>query len=689
MLSKLTTRTWILLWAIVCLGIGGIHNWLKELPSREENYEANATGSFVAHSDRSIDSAHLLMSWDSGVQRGRGSVSIGPFPSPDRLRFAVRCDPHTPNSEVHLELQLIGIQIPIAIAHSGRWEVVETEIPFGWRGRLITLNASAGPEGGLAVSQPFGGETGSARHYGLMETVTAWLANGLLYGAVFVTFARFLTRREVVRPCWVALASCGAMAVVGYVVFWAYFASPALGRLFSCGVFLVTLLVNILSKGRFDHRDREWLRVGCAGALIGILYIGIFHLFRVDRDFYDLASNRFTSGLPGDNRLPFDFADLIYHGQRPRELGAGWLSSDRPPLQEGWQLIAWPMTEALGFSDQTASATASVWFQLSWVFALYGLLRSLKMPGTRALFWTAAASLNGFFLLHTLFTWPKLSAAAFVCGAYGMWALDGCTSKIRSTLLGSLLAALAYLAHGGVAFSLIPLLPWIAWRCMRGEYAQWALAAVVFVLTVAPWMAYQRCYAPPGNRLLKWHLAGDFEADGKPVWRTISDAYRSQSWAQILDKRASNLAFQLEGDWRNGAAWTATSADSRRSEEYFHTFRALGWWNLALPVLLVSLVGASFRSRLSGTCRQQCALGVWITSSTVLWCMVLFTQAEIAHGSYAVMVALFALYACWLEAAGRWWLPFVGALQAYTLVNTWMPGNSVVNGPLSVGGSRL
>ncbi|HEY5078802.1 MAG TPA: hypothetical protein VII43_03100, partial [Opitutaceae bacterium] len=514
-------------------------------------------------------------------------------------------------------------------------------------------------------------------------------ANGLLYGAVFVALALWFARKELVAPCWIPLAAGGAIALLGYAAFWAYFASPALGRLFSSGIFLAVLLANLLPGGRFGERDREWVRIACAAALIGVLYLGILHLFRVQRDFYDLASNRFTAGLPGDNRLPFDFSDALYHGQRPKELGAGWLSSDRPPLQEGWQLIGWPVTGAMGFSDQAASATASVWFQLLWVFALYGLLRSLGMAAGRAIPWTMAASLNGFFLLHTLYTWPKLCAAAFVCAAYGMWLMDGCASRVRGRLLGGLFAALAYLCHGGAAFSLVPLLPWIVWRCLRGELAQWVLAGAVFGLTVAPWMAYQRIYAPPGNRLLKWHLAGDYGMDDKPVGEAISDAYRGLSWGRILAAKSANLRYQVEGDWASAASGSAAGADGRRSDEYFHMLRALGWWALAAPVLLLSLPGASFRRRLSGSPRRPWTMGAWVASSVLVWCLLLFTQTEIATGSLAVMVALFALCATGFELAWRGCLACIAALQAYTLATTWAPGNSVVRGPVSATSAAL
>src|SRR5580658_4206767 len=183
--SKLTTRNCILLWSIGCILVAGAHSWLKRLPSRGESYVASMTGSFRARQDESIDPARALPYWTSEPHAGPGSVSIGLFPAPDHLRFAARDYAGSVGNKVYLELDTTKERIPLAIPNSGRdWETISCELPFGWRGRLITLNASAGAGGGIAVSQPYGPGTGATRQYGLMESLSALLANGLLYGAL-------------------------------------------------------------------------------------------------------------------------------------------------------------------------------------------------------------------------------------------------------------------------------------------------------------------------------------------------------------------------------------------------------------------------------------------------------------------------------------------------------------------------
>lgn len=689
---SLSKRTVLLAAILGCTALGVVRSATRLLPSQRETYKATASSAFtVHHGDKAsgpLAGLNYWSSFDQGAREG-GTVSIGPFPAPDHLRFAVRGYPAAPGNKIFLELEFTKFRIPIMMENTGAsWHVVDFDLPLGWRGWRISLNAVSGADSatsGFEISQPYGWRTGGTRQYGLLETLTAWIANGLLYGLVFVTAAHWLARRNWVEPFWIALVAAGVVAGIGYLTFWAYFASPILGKAFSVSVFCAMAALNASGKSRFDGRDREWVCAGSLAVCVGLLYIGILHLFPVQRDIYQLAASRFIETLPGDNRLPFDFANMLYNGQRPRELGAGWLSSDRPPLQEGWQLIAWPVTKALGFSDQTSSATAAMWLQMSWVFSLWGLLRALGLPLTRSFAWIAALSLNGFFLLHTVYTWPKLSAGAFVCGGFGVWFLGAKGGRLGRHVAGAELAALACLSHGGVAFSLIALIPWILWRCIKGEFLQWTAVAAAFFITVSPWLAYQRYFAPPGDRLLRWHLAGQTEIDHRPLWRTVADAYHSLSWGEILQRKESNLAFQFSGDWGHAADATVSGAPARRASEADHMFRAVGWWNSAILILAVSLLGAPARERARKSLRGQCSVALWILATVVVWCVLLFDTAIVPQGSLAVVISIFALCAFWVDCAGRWWMPVFLAAQTYTLASTWMPGNASVGGSVSYG----
>src|SRR6185436_18513402 len=145
----------------------------------------------------------------------------------------------------------------------------------------------------------------------------------------------------------------------------------------------------------------------------------------------------------------------------------------------------------------------------------------------------------------------------------------------------SIFAALAWLSHGGAAFSLIALAPWIVARMFRGERGGWLAAASVFLLLAVPWFAYQRFYDPPGDRLLKWHLAGQ-EAKDESVgaWQAIRESYRSKTWTEIGAAKTENMRTQLEGSFRGMFSVSPADQPQRRDDEFFKTVRGLTWWPL-------------------------------------------------------------------------------------------------------------
>jgi hypothetical protein len=663
-----------------CLGLlllGALQHLLSRSDLYRESYTASVGGSFQGPRPGHVGKATSLAYWESGAGRGPGSVRIGPFPAPDRLAFALARENPADASEVYLELELLKLRLPLQIqpAPAGAWSTVSVTLPYGWRGRLITLNARSGGGADLRISQPLGRDSGDYRHYGLAVTVIAFLANALLYGLFFGAFATLLETRGRVPGHWVPLAALGGVAALGYLAFWAYFLSPAFGKA-ATGAFAASACLYGLAAGRSGRsRDAQWIPVGFLTVAVGALYLGVLYLFPSRLDIYDLAQNRFALGLPGDNRLPFDFAQQLYDGNRPKELGAGWLTSDRPPLEEGWQLLGWAATDLLGLPAQTASATASLLLQLTWVASLYGLLRTLGADPRRSRAVVAVATLNGFFLVHSLFTWPKLSAGAFVCGGFGLWALGARPSRAAERCGGAGFSALGLLSHGGAGFPLLAMGPWILRRLGREGLRRWVGPLALGLLLVVPWACYQRFYAPPGNRLLKWHLAGQAEIDGRSFLQTVVDSYRALTWRRFLEQRLSNLRILGQGHWAALAQGTSRAAAGRRADEYLHFFRALGWWHLSLLAAALG-VGRAASARRRGPLRSLCG---WALLTLLIWVGLQFTETSIHQGSFAPLIVLFAVYGALLSRSVLA-LGSVGLLQAYTFVTTWLPNPAAGSG---------
>ena len=647
-------------------------------------------------------------SWN-GSDENTGSLTIGPFPAPAQLRFAVGGYPPYPGNTLRVERVGSGEQLVIqAPAVGERWRVIDQPLPAAWLGQpiqLVAIDEAKALGGWLAVTEPIRGGVGDGAT-GLWQSLAAWAINGVLLGALWLAAVRTLAPRRLVPAPWLPLVALGVVAALAHATFWVYFAHPTAGIVVS----LLILLGGFAGCWRSVAPDPESAAETGAVArltlLIGLLYLALLHLLPSSLDFYHLAANRFRSGLPTDNELPHEVASRLYAGEPLRRTEVDWLSSDRPPLQSGWQLLTWPILAQLEIAPRPASGTASMWFQLSWVAAAYGLLRALRLDRRRAVAWVAVIATSGFFLQNTTFTWPKLSAAAFACGAFGLWMLPPPETRGRRTILiGAALAALAWLSHGGVAFSFLVLAPWILWRCRRDEWRAWLLAALVFGGFATPWVAYQKFYDPPGNRLLKWHLGGQVPKDPRGTWQTVRENYAALSWREIWANKQQNLAMQVSGRWEALVEFDPEHAIDRRNQEFFVTARALTWWifGLALfPLVWLRLardgrarglmaIGSAGLQPESALGRMHVALFTWTVATIPLWCLLLFAGggAVIHQGSYATMLTAFVLLSAWFELAGRGWLIALATLQAVTLATTWAPGNTVVSGSFSASALTL
>jgi hypothetical protein len=146
-------------------------------------------------------------------------------------------------------------------------------------------------------------------------------------------------------------------------------------------------------------------------------------------------------------------------------------------------------------------------------------------------------ALTGSIWVNTVYPWPKLLSGGLALG---------CAAAIlyKRPVLAGVLGGLAILAHGGSAFALIGLIPWVVLRLgKRGA----VLALVAVSLVYAPWFVFTKTVDPPGDRLLKWHFAGTdiFTPDDRSPARAIVDSYRAASVTDIAEYKLNNLRLAL------------------------------------------------------------------------------------------------------------------------------------------------
>ena len=552
--------------------------------------------------------------------------------------------------------------------------------------RVRAVDGTSGENGWLGVTQPF---TPTWRPSLWPQATRAFFAFGIqtiFLLVIGLALARVLLRwaRSPVDFWLLPLVVGAAVALVGYLTFWIYFALPNAGRVFSwlvCGGSALAL-VRIAPSGRpTSHR---YFKPVLLAVIIGIFYTGLLVVFESPRMSYT-ASRRFVD-LPSDNEIPRAFAERLLDGKSPRHLWGDWLSSDRPPLQTGWLLLTWPILKAGGFDADTISTTGGICFQLLWVLGAWSLARYLGADERQALAVVAAISFTGVMLIFSVFVWPKLGAAALSLGAVLLWLNPGPTCARRNYFVGGLCAALGWLSHGGVAFSLLGFVPLMFWfRRDFGPYKIWALAVIGFAVLAGPWVLYQRLYEPPANRLFKMHLAGVAEVDPRGFLETVVDSYGKVGWLGALENKTSNVLMLFRGDWtlarlRTEGGWVELRR--LRGDEFTYTARSFSWWISGLVITVFYLFRKGRPAAALG--RRQLFMTVWVLAGLVAVTALLFVAnaATVHQGTLITQLVGLTLLAWWALTLHRYFFTILFCSQVAWFLLSWIPVPGLDFGPL-------
>lgn len=469
----------------------------------------------------------------------------------------------------------------------------------------------------------------------------------------------------------IGLATSG---IVAMGTFWAYYGTKGLGETLSYLVPLASLAaIGLTLRGWRPERGQAIeIAVPLALWLLGcgfIVFLGFLHGGTDSPIAY--SSTRFSGQLPSDNDIPHFFTEWFFfngHSGHPPIYPAGWLASDRPPLQVGYALTQRPwFWNANGLDYQLISVCA----QQLWILGLWALLSAAKVGRlTKALamivvLFSDIAIVNGFYV------WPKLLPTAMVLAAAAilltpLW--DRGRHDWRVATLVAALAALAMLGHGSSVFALIPLALVALYRGLPSW--RWVGAAVVAGLIVmAPWSAYQKYADPPGTRLDHWMLAGRIEmvedepgeitvAPGElpPTTESTVEAikgaygeigfggwlhYKGQNFVEISGGGPMvhyiKLAIEEIGDGHFGKA-----LENVRWINFFFLLPSLGLLLFAPLIMLWARkrVVSRFEWNFAWTLYGVFAVGVFI------WCMLLFgnyaARTYIQSGTYFMPVIALA-----------------------------------------------
>jgi hypothetical protein len=329
---------------------------------------------------------------------------------------------------------------------------------------------------------------------------------------------------------------------VSFATFWLYCFSHTAGNLFVAvlEIFAVLRFAKSLfsSDGFLRYKQLNAYLLPVTSAALLILFIGLYP-FGADWDSQMVPGNRWYKNMPMDNWLPKILADQVWEGSIKRPMVGDWLASDRPPLQAGAYLLV------KYFSPATAGIyqVLGTWLQCTvivpfiFIVQLAGFNRRIQPLAILTL------SISAILIINGLFVWPKLLAATYTA-IFFVALFQSPQTRLaprNQMLLAGLSLAFAMLSHSASSFALIGVL--IAYLLRQRSKGLRPLFVTCGIATAAylPWLIYQKIIDPPGDRLMKWHLAGVIPLDHRSFLQTLSDSYSSLTWETWLAGRIENV----------------------------------------------------------------------------------------------------------------------------------------------------
>jgi MFS family permease len=199
------------------------------------------------------------------------------------------------------------------------------------------------------------------------------------------------------------------------------------------------------------------------------------------------------------------------------------------------------------------------------------------------------------------------------------------------------LAALAFLAHSGVATGLLAFGLVLLWPGFFPGWRNVLVAVAVIGALLLPWAAVVRYVAPPGNHIAKVHLAGVkmSERDARTTLQAMGDAYAALPFERLAEKKRAKLLFLLGSDPNRPPGDDFESFIHRlRRAQFLQVGPSLGVLNVGWLALAVGLTTGR-RNRL-----LERALGVGCLGLLV-WVGIFLSRPYVHVSSYATMLLLF------------------------------------------------
>lgn len=472
--------------------------------------------------------------------------------------------------------------------------------------------------------------------------------------------------------CWLSAIITFASPMAGY-----YYTRAAIYLPFLLVICKITLQRKVSDFDVLISANKDLLATSAFSILI--IWIGLYP-FDWTGESWTTPANRWRE-MPIDNWIPFIFADMLAQGEIRIPMEGNWQSSDRPPLQAGLYLLM----NAIPFFEVHAGIRyqlISTWAQTLVLVPIYALLGKALDDCARRII-VLAIMFSPVVILNSLFVWPKLLAACY-CMIYHFTLFHrGSQNPGHNWIWTALAAAFALLSHGGTLFALMG--STLAYLISRNNsLIRIAKIATLSIVTYLPWIFYQRLVDPPGDRLVKWHFAGQIDPSPASALSSIISAYENLSLSGWMAARISNFYVMLRHsiDFFHDVFMIAYEHDPTIIQTFidrsffFHSYAA--WFTN--PILcLVSLAFARWHpAGKNHTGRLRTHLpGAWpaVILSCVLWCLLMFQPGStvIHQGSYFFNILCMVLSLLLLSRVSSRLLPIVATLHILLFLSVYTP----------------
>jgi hypothetical protein len=605
--------------------------------------------------------------------------------------FLVAGYPNAKNVGLQLENGRTGERIPLRLAMDPGESFMDLtfESPRAWQFspvRILAEDRSVEPRGWLAVSEPVATNSWaqkSSKHLIFPVALAAALFVGILLpGAAACFLACWLKIEDLVDLCATFLLG---ISFSGYIAFWLYFFHRSVGTIFS--------YISLLGSLCFVLYAIFWRRSKVRPALallrpVGLVVTGTILVLCIGFQNFSsgypprrYAAVRFSPPqLAGDNYLPELLADEIYRGHISKPMHADWLSSDRPPLQAGNTLWMYGWLWRSAFRNPERRGLAYIFsaalLQCLFLIGLWALLTAFRVPKGALALATLVCFISGFTWINCFYTWPKLYPVAYLLliAAYVLAPPNRAHSPRRTGILVGACMASAMLGHGGSVFAILGCLAALLLLRISVSKSLIISALITAAVLYAPWMAYQKYVDPPGDRLVKWHIAGEEAPHPERKFTSLLlENYRSKGWLGAARLKEGNFFMLVRGSTSILRDAVIVASPFQTPDARSSAAAEIRWIAFVsfFPCINVSALGpivlaiASFFK-----CRSPqyvAALRLWVFTllTLAIWCVLMFgpDYAIVHQGTYLTVVLALAASSLAFWAIHSWLAITVGAIQ--------------------------